>query len=151
MRALFVLGRVIYGGFFAQSGINHFRNRESMTQYASAKGVPAADTAVPSSGALLLFGGLSVMAGLRPKLGLAAIISFLIPVSFQMHRFWEEQDPQQQQTEMINFMKNMALAGAALAMLQIAEPWPVSIDGAREGGEEMFVRLGSRELRALPA
>jgi uncharacterized membrane protein YphA (DoxX/SURF4 family) len=151
MRALFVLGRVVFGGFFAQSGINHFRNREGMSQYAAAKGVPAAEAAVPGTGALLLFGGLSVIAGLKPKLGLAAILGFLIPVSLQMHRFWEEQDPQRQQMEMINFMKNMALAGAALMLLQMPEPWPVSVDATRASGEDMFVRLGGRELRALPA
>jgi hypothetical protein len=45
----------------------------------------------------------------------------------------------------------MALIGAALMMLELERPWPVSIDEARQDGEEMFVRLGGRELRALPA
>ena len=31
---------------------------------------------------------------------------------------------------MINFTKNMALVGAALAMMQIEEPWPASVDAA---------------------
>jgi hypothetical protein len=52
--------------------------------------------------------------------------------------------------EMINFTKNLALVGAALALMQIPEPWPVSIDAARRE-EEMYVRLGGRDLRALPA
>src|SRR5919202_1856458 len=109
MRALFLLGRVVFGGFFFQSGLNHFLHRDGMSQYAAAKGVPAAEKAVPLSGALLLAGGLSIIAGLKPKQGLAAVIAFLIPVSLQMHRFWDEQDPQRQQNEMIHFMKNMAL------------------------------------------
>jgi uncharacterized membrane protein YphA (DoxX/SURF4 family) len=151
MRALFVLGRAIFGGFFAYSGANHFQYLEGMTQYAAAKRVPAAEQAVQATGALLLAGGLSVMLGIQPRKGLAAIVGVLIPVSLQMHRFWEEQDPQKRQTEMIQFMKNMALVGAALTMMQIEEPWPLSVDEARATNEEMFVRLGGRDLRALPA
>jgi hypothetical protein len=52
---------------------------------------------------------------------------------------------------MINFMKNMALVGAALTMMQIEEPWPASVDAARAADEEMFVQLGGREFRSLPA
>ena len=151
MRTLFVLGRTIFGGFFAYSGINHFQHREGMSQYAAAKGVRAPDRAVQATGAMLLAGGLSIIAGVKPRQGLAAIVAFLIPVSFQMHRFWEEQNPQQRQAEMINFMKNMALVGAALTMMQIDEPWPASVDAALAADEEMYIRLGGRDLRALPA
>jgi putative oxidoreductase len=150
MRALHVLGRMIFGGFFVYSGINHLQNSAGMAQYAGAKGVPAPQQAVQATGAMLLAGGLSIIAGLKPRQGLALITAFLVPVSFQMHRFWEEQDPQQRQAEMIQFMKNMALIGAALALLQLDEPWPASVDAARADDEEMFVRLGGRDLRSLP-
>jgi putative oxidoreductase len=150
MRALHLLGRAIFGGFFVYNGINHLQHAKGMAQYAASKGVPAAEQAVRGTGMLMLAGGLSVMAGLRPKNGLAAIVAFLVPVSLQMHRFWEEQG-EKRQTEMIQFMKNMALVGAALTMMKIDEPWPASIDAARAQDEEMFVRLGGRDLRALPA
>ncbi len=150
MRPLFVLGRTIFGGFFAYSGINHLQRTAGMVPYAAAKGVPAPEQAIQATGALLLAGGLSVMAGIKPRQGLLAIIAFLVPISLQMHRFWEETDPQKHQAEMINFMKNMALVGAALTMMQIPEPWPASIDAARAADEEMFVRLGGRDFR-LPA
>jgi putative oxidoreductase len=151
MRALFVLGRTIYGGFFAYSGINHLQHAERMGQYAASKGVWKPKLAVQATGALLLAGGLSIIAGFKPRQGLAAVIAFLVPVSLQMHGFWEEQDAQRRQIEMINFTKNMALVGAALAMMHIEEPWPASIDAARAADEEMYIRLGGRELRALPA
>jgi uncharacterized membrane protein YphA (DoxX/SURF4 family) len=151
MRALFMIGRTIFGGFFAYNGINHLQNAQGMAQYASAKGVPAAQQAVQATGVMLLAGGFSILAGLKPRQGLAAIVGFLIPVTLQMHRFWEEADPQKRQGEMIHFMKNMALVGAALTMMQIEEPWPASVDAARAADEEMFIRLGGRDLRALPA
>ena len=151
MRTLFVLGRTIFGGFFAYSGINHLQHTENMGQYAAIKGVPAPEQAVQATGAMLLAGGLSVMMGFKPRLGLAALIAFLVPVTLQMHRFWEEADAQKRQAEMVQFMKNMALVGAALTMMQIEEPWPASIDAVRTRDEEMFIHLGGRGLRSLPA
>src|SRR5262249_23268232 len=132
MRGLFLLGRAIFGGFFAYNGVTHFQHKQMMTQYVESKGVStaAAEAAVPATGVMLLAGGLSVMAGAIPRQGLATIVSFLIPLSLQMHRFWAVDDPQQRQQEMVHFAKNMALVGAALMMLQIPEPWPISVDEA---------------------
>ena len=151
MRALFVLGRVLFGGYFVYNGINHFRNQEGMSQYAGAKGVPAAEAVIPATGALLIAGGLSIVTGVKPRLGLASIMGFLIPVTLQMHRFWEEQDPQQRTNESVHFAKNLALVGASMMMMQIQDPWPASVDDARAADEEMFIRLGDRDFRALPA
>ncbi len=150
MRAAFVLGRLIFGGFFAYNGINHFLNQKTMSQYASTKGVPAAETVIPATGAMLLAGGASIIAGLKPRQGLAAIIGFLIPVTLQMHRFWEERDPNQRMNELVNFSKNLALLGAALMMLDLDEPWVASVPQLFKE-EEMFVRLGGRDFSALPA
>src|SRR5512138_2467620 len=128
MRALHVLGRAIFGGFFVYNGINHLKNSEGMARYAGAKGVPSAQQAVRATGAMLIGGGLSIIAGLKPRQGLATIVAFLVPVSLQMHRFWEERDPQAKQMQMTQFLKNTALVGAALALMAIEEPWPASAD-----------------------
>ena len=44
-------GRVIFGGFFVYNGLNHFKQRQALTQYAGAKDVPQPDLAVLASGA----------------------------------------------------------------------------------------------------
>ena len=150
MRALFVLGRALFGGFFVYNGINHFLQLQNMSRYAAAKNVPQPESAVRSTGAMLLGGGISVIAGLKPRQGLLTLLAFLVPTTLQMHRFWEVDDPQRRTMEATQFAKNIALIGAALALLQIEEPWPASLDSARVD-EEMFVRLGGRELRSLPA
>jgi len=151
MRSAFLLGRVIFGGFFVYSGFNHFKHREQMSGYAASKGTRAPEAAVLGTGAMLLSAGTSVITGITPRKGLAAIVAFLVPVSLQMHRFWDIEDPQQRQNEMIHFMKNMALAGAALAMMQIPEPWPASVSRRHIGSRETYPRFSQRELRALPA
>jgi putative oxidoreductase len=150
MRALFVLGRAIFGGFFVLNGVNHLQHAQGMAPYAGAKGVPAAEQAVRATGLMLIAGGLSVVTGVKPRQGLATLIGFLVPVTLQMHRFWDEKDPEARQREMTHFLKNTALLGAALALMEIREPWPVSVDAAR-ADEEMFIRLGGRDLHALPA
>jgi putative oxidoreductase len=127
MKAAFLLGRLLFGGFFIYSGIGHFKETKAMSQYAGAKNVPMPDLAVTVSGAMLVAGGASILLGVKPKLGTLAIIGFLTGVSPIMHDFWSAQDPEQRQNEMIHFSKNMAMLGASLALLGMEEPWPVSV------------------------
>ena len=131
MKAPFMIGRLLFGGFFLYSGINHFKQREGMSQYAKGKHVPMPDVAVVASGAALIVGGASLLLGIKPKIGAAAVIGFLAGVSPVMHNFWKQEDPQQRQTEMIQFSKNMALLGGALALMGVEEPWPVSVPVAQ--------------------
>jgi len=120
-------GRAIFGGYFLYNGINHFQNRQMLAGYASSKKVPGADAAVIASGVMMIAGGLSLLAGTRPKIGAASVIGFLAGVSPMMHAFWNETDPQQRMQEMVNFTKNMALVGGALLAAGHPEPWPASI------------------------
>jgi putative oxidoreductase len=127
MKAAFLLGRMIFGGFFLYSGIHHFQERKSLAQYAGSKNVPMPDVAVAATGAMLIAGGASILLGVKPKWGTLAAMTFLGGASPLMHDFWKAGDPQQRQNEMINFIKNMALLGAALALMGVEEPWPASV------------------------
>src|SRR5262249_60753578 len=89
MRALHVLGRAIFGGFFVYNGINHLQNYKAMAPYAASKGVRAPERAVQATGIMMLAGGLSIMAGLKPRNGLVTLIAFLVPGSPQMHPILE--------------------------------------------------------------
>lgn len=124
MDYVFLLGRILFGGFFIVGGINHFRHLGMMSGYAASKGVPAAKVAIVFSGLLILFGGLCVVVGWKPQIGLVCIMLFLLPVTFMMHAYWTETDPMQQMSQRVNFQKNVALLGAALMMLSIPLPWP---------------------------
>jgi putative oxidoreductase len=127
MKAPFLIGRLIFGGFFLYNGINHLKERKQLSQYASSKKVPMADAAVIGSGVALIVGGASILLGVKPKLGAAAVIGFLAGVSPVMHDFWKAEDPNQRMNDMINFSKNMALLGGALALMGVEEPWPASV------------------------
>lgn len=118
-----ILGRLLLGGYFVYSGFNHFAMINMMAGYAQSKGVPAPKAAVGFSGLLLLIGGLSILLGAYPTIGIIALALFLVPVTFMMHAFWKVQDPMAKMHEMVNFMKNVALLGAALTLLAIPQPW----------------------------
>ena len=123
----FVLGRILYGGFFVLGGLNHFQHLNMMSGFVGSKGVPAPKAAVVISGLLIIVGGLSVIVGYHVWLGLACIMLFLVPVSFLMHNYWVETDMMQRINQRVNFQKNIALLGAALMMLMIPKPWPLSV------------------------
>ena len=127
MKIPFLLGRVIFGGFFLYNGINHFMQRKTLSQYAQAKKVPAPDLAVTATGIMQIIGGSSILLGIKPKLGGLAIAGFLAGVSPMMHNFWSAEDQNQRMNDMINFTKNLALLSAALALISVEEPWPASV------------------------
>lgn len=142
MKLPFTLGRMIFGGFFLYNGINHFLSYKSIAPYAASKKVPAPELVVLGSGALLVAGGVSLLLGVRPKLGAAAVIAFLAGVSPVMHDFWNDESPEAKQANQINFMKNAALLGGALALAAIEEPWPVSVPiggSSKEAGQKTRV------------
>jgi len=127
MDYLFLVGRVLYGGFFLVSGLNHFSQLNAMVPYAASKGVPAPKLAVLGSGLLAFLGGLSILLGLWPRAGVLLLAIFLLPVTFGMHNYWADRDPQTRQMNQVQFHKNMALLGAALMLLMIPEPWVLSL------------------------
>lgn len=148
MKTPFLLGRLVFGGFFLYSGIHHFLDRKMLAQYAAAKKVPMPDVAVVASGTMMIMGGASILSGVKPKLGTLAIIGFLAGVSPMIHNFWSHQDPNQRQAEMVNFTKNLALLGGALALMGVEEPWPASVPVAHPSALERARRFVRRKIAA---
>jgi len=129
MEIAFLIGRIIVGIFYLFSASGHFFQLNTMSGYAQSKGVPAPKLAVLGSGALLLIGGLTIITGFQPTIGIVALVLFYLPVTFMMFPFWKVQDQMAKTDEMINFMKNIALMGSALMLLAIPQPWPFSLGG----------------------
>lgn len=144
MKAPFLIGRILFGGFFLYNGINHLRQRKEMANYTAAKGVPAPEAAVTASAIPLIVGGTSMLLGIKPKWGAMAILGFLAGVSPIMHDFWRHEDPNQRTNEMVNFAKNLALAGGALALMGVDEPWEGSVPVGRPSIAERVKTIGRR-------
>jgi len=114
---LFLLGRILFGGYFISNGINHLKKHKGMTEYARSKGVPSPLAGVLFTGLLMLVGGLGIFTGIQMIVSLWLIIVFLVPTTFVMHNYWKEKDAVLRMNEKMAFLKNMALIGATLIML----------------------------------
>ncbi|MBI2577570.1 MAG: DoxX family protein, partial [Candidatus Wildermuthbacteria bacterium] len=88
MEALFLVGRILFGGFFVFSGINHFMKLSMMTGYAQSKKVPMPKLGVMISGILLIAGGSGILLGAYVEWASLALIVALVPISLMLHNFW---------------------------------------------------------------
>ncbi|MGH3863783.1 MAG: DoxX family protein [Longimicrobiales bacterium] len=116
MDVIVLIGRVLFAVLFLGSGFAHLTQREAMVGYAQSKRIPLAKIAVPVTGLQIIIGGLMVLLGVWADLGALLLAAFLLSTAVLMHGFWADTDPQARQGEMTQFMKDTALAGAALML-----------------------------------
>lgn len=120
----YILGRVLFSLLFIGSGFGHFARMGEMAGYAEQKNVPAANASVAISGLMILAGGLSVLLGVWMEIGTWLLVFFLLAAAFMVHDFWSIADPTEKQNERAHFMKNLALAGAAVILY-----WTIQVHG----------------------
>ncbi len=63
-----------------------------------------------------------------------------------MHDFWRNEDPNERQKNMVDFMKNAALAGGALALMGVEEPWEASVPTKHRFAKKL--RKAARQIAA---
>ena len=125
---LILVGRLLFGGFLAFQGLNHFMNTDEMAGYAGSNGVPAARFGVIASGILLLLGGLGIILGAYPIVAAGMLAVFFVLVTPVMHDFWAAPE-EEQQNEMVDFIKNVELLGASLVFLVLGgETWGYALN-----------------------
>lgn len=118
-----LIGRVVFGGYFIVGGLNHFGQLQGMSQMVAAKGLPAPRVAVLASGALLVLAGASIVVGLYPVGGLLGLVVFLLSAAILFHNFWTVSAGEERINQLTHFLKNVALAGAALMLVGVAQVW----------------------------
>ncbi|GAA0477749.1 DoxX family protein (plasmid) [Halococcus dombrowskii] len=110
------LGRTLFGGVLAFMALDNFRDLEGSIGYADSKGVPEAETLVPFSSGMLLFGGLGITLGRFKQLAPGAVVTWFVAVTPQMHDFWNMEDDQRE-GQQVHFLKNLIILGGALFFL----------------------------------
>jgi len=124
----FLVGRLLFGGVLAVMGLNHFQQTDYLAGYAGSKGVPAPKLSVLGSGAVLILGGVALVLGVVPVVAGAALAAFLLASAVLFHDFWSVEDPEERQAEQTDFLKNVALAGGAVALLAVGgATWPLAL------------------------
>ncbi len=116
MEILLWVGKILFGGYFVMSGIMHFMKMKDMKGYAQSKGLPMPGLSVAISGLMLLLGGVYIIFDFYFMVGGWLIVAFLVLSAFMMHNFWKAEGAAKM-GEMVNFQKNLALAGAMLMIM----------------------------------
>lgn len=125
-----VIGRVLFSMLFIVTGLNYLMTLSDTAARAGSKGVPAPKIASAVTAIMVLAGGLFVLIGWTRFIGAGLLALVLVPKSLLMHPFWKEQDPLTRRNETSHFLKDLALAGAALLVAYYAGwDWPMSVGG----------------------
>ena len=125
---VFIVGRLIFGGYWVFNGLNHFVNMSMMAEFARQRGVPfPAELSVAVTGLMMLLGGLTIILGVYTYIGMALIIVLLLSAMIFIHKFWEMSDPMARMMEMILFMRNAAYIGALLMLYTLGDTWSFNI------------------------
>ncbi len=123
-----VVGRLLFSMMFIMGGMNHLMKLNDTSAYAESKGVPAPKVLTAGSGLMIMVGGVLVLLGWHRFVGAGLIAIFLFSTATVMHAFWKETDPAARMNEMSQFMKDLAMAGAALLIAFYAPTvWPMSL------------------------
>lgn len=121
-------GRILFFLLFAISAVGHITRREMMSQYATQRGVPFAPVLVPLTGVQIMIGSLLILLGIWADLGAALLAAFLIPTALTMHAFWRLSEPMERQQDQVHFLKDIALAGAALMLFGLFQQFGEGLD-----------------------
>ena len=85
MRNLVLVGRIVFGGLMAFSGIGNLVDIKLMAQLTGAKGMPLPTFSVAFASIILILGGLSILANYRIKTGVLLVWIFLVPAESRLY------------------------------------------------------------------
>jgi putative oxidoreductase len=143
MKAVFLIGRIVFGGFFFVAGWNHLTHHAAMARMVARGGIPMPELAVIGSGLMILIVGASILLGWYPRTGCVLIAIFLAVVTPLAHNFWNTHTAAEQGEALNNFTKNAGLFGGALMAMMISTPWPWSVEAAASRRRAISSRAGT--------
>ncbi|SEF49092.1 Uncharacterized membrane protein YphA, DoxX/SURF4 family [Thermomonospora echinospora] len=116
MDVIALIGRILFAAIFVGSAIGHLTATDAMAGYAASKRLPQPHLAVRVSGVYLLVAAVMLVLGIWPDLAALALVPFLLITAFVFHDFWSVPDPATRRQEQVQFLKDVSLAGGALAL-----------------------------------
>ncbi len=112
-----LLARIMIATIFLMSAVgNKIPQFNSVAGYMAAEGVPLPQLSLVGAIIFLIVGSLSVIAGFKIRIGAALLLVFLVLATYFFHDFWTFEG-QEQQMQMIQFMKNLSLMGTMVFLM----------------------------------
>ncbi len=118
------VGRVMLCLIFVMSAVgNKIPNFSGVVKYMEAKHVPLPEVALSGAIAFLLVGSALVITRYQERLGASLLLVFLALATYYFHDFWNidaKANAQEFQNQMIQSMKNLAIAGGLVIAISQA-------------------------------
>ena len=112
-----LFGRLMVATIFLMSAVgNKIPNFNDVAGYMASEGVPMPQVSLAGAIVFLIAGSLSVIAGFKIRVGAALLLVFLVLATYFFHDFWKFEG-QEQQIQMIQFMKNLSLMGTMVFLM----------------------------------
>lgn len=112
-----ILGRTMLAAIFLMSAVgNKIPNFSGVVAYMTGEGVPSPRLLLALAILFLLFGSVSVILGYHARFGATLLLVFLALATYYFHDFWTFTGPEKD-AQMIQFMKNLSMAGAMLLLI----------------------------------
>jgi putative oxidoreductase len=121
------VARPLLAGMFIYGGLDAFKNPSGKAPRAE-KVAPAiadvvgidADTEqlVQLNGAVQMAAGTTLALGILPRVSALVLAVSLVPTTLAGHRFWEEEDEAARAQQRVQFLKNAAMMGGLLMILE---------------------------------
>lgn len=108
-----LLGRVLLSAIFILSGLGKLPHFPDIATMMAGKGIPLATVALVITLFIEIGCGLLLLTGFQARYAALVIALWLVPVTLVFHNFWAVPQAQQQE-QMINFLKNLAIIGGLL-------------------------------------
>jgi putative oxidoreductase len=114
---LAVTGRVLLCTIFLISAAgNKIPNFSAVADVMGKVGIPAPRVMLVGAIVFLLAGSLSIILGYKARIGAGLLLVFLLLATYYFHHFWTF-SAQEQQEQMIQFMKNLSMMGAMILVI----------------------------------
>lgn len=114
MEILLIAGRFIYTLPLLYQGVTNLGQLERLTAKARGKGLPASKVTTAGAMIWLSIGTLAITFNVQSFIGGLMVAVFLVFTGSTIHNFWTVTDPDTRKQDLLHFLKNLSLAGAAL-------------------------------------
>lgn len=126
---LALIGRLLIVVIFALSAGHDIAEFNQTVALMKKANVPFAEWMLPGAILFLIVGSISVFLGYKARFGALLLLIFLGLATYFFHNFWD-MTGDQQQMQMIQFLKNLSMMGAMLFIIAVGAG-PCSFDAHR--------------------
>ena len=121
------VARPLIAGMFVYGGLDALKNPRGKVPKADNVAPDVADVVgidadteqlVQFNGAVQVAAGAALAFGVFPRVAALALAGSLVPTTLAGHRFWEEEDDAARAQQTVHFLKNLAMFGGLLMIIE---------------------------------